>query len=279
MNPAPPSESPAPPVDGDAGAAPVAPPRGGVPRSLVVGIGAVAALALGASGFLWQKVAGMQEQLARQSADAGTAAVEARVMARQSLDQSRDTAARQALADAKISEVALQRTQLEELMQSLSRSRDENLVVDIESALRLAQQQSQLTGSVDPLMAALRSAEQRIGRAGQPRLTPLQRAIGRDIDRIKAATVADLPSLLVKLDELVRLVDELPVANAVGALPPGGRTATPAPAAALPWWEQTLAVVAREVRGLVRSAGSSSRKPRCCRPSSLSCARTSSSSC
>jgi len=64
--------------------------------------------------------------------------------------------------------------------------------------------------------------------------------------------VADLPSLLVKLDELVRLVDELPVANAVGALPPGGRTATPAPAAALPWWEQTLAVVAREVRGLVR---------------------------
>lgn len=252
MNPVSPSEPPAPPVDGDAGAAPVAPPRQGVSRSVAVGIGAVAALAFGASGFLWQKVTGMQEQLARQSADAGTAAVEARVMARQALDQSRDTAARQALADAKISEVALQRTQLEELMQSLSRSRDENLVVDIESALRLAQQQSQLTGSVDPLMAALRSAEQRIGRAGQPRLTPLQRAIGRDIDRIKAATVADLPSLLVKLDELVRLVDELPVANAVGALPPGGRTVTPAPVAALPWWEQTLAVVAREVRGLVR---------------------------
>jgi uroporphyrin-3 C-methyltransferase len=39
--------------------------------------------------------------------------------------------------------VALQRTQLEELMQSLSRSRDETLVVDIESALRFAQQQAQ----------------------------------------------------------------------------------------------------------------------------------------
>ena len=37
--------------------------------------------------------------------------------------------------------VELQRSQLEDLMQSLSRSRDENLVVDIESALQLAQQQ------------------------------------------------------------------------------------------------------------------------------------------
>ena len=35
------------------------------------------------------------------------------------------------VTEARLSEVSLQRTQLEELMQSLSRSRDENLVVDI----------------------------------------------------------------------------------------------------------------------------------------------------
>jgi len=57
-------------------------------------------------------------------------------------------------------------------MQSLSRSRDENLVVDIESSLRLAQQQAQLTGSVEPLLASLKSAELRVARAAQPRLTP-----------------------------------------------------------------------------------------------------------
>jgi uroporphyrin-3 C-methyltransferase len=220
MNPASIPEPAVEPVGGEAGsvlAPPVAGPTG-LARGMVWAIGAVATVALAASGFIWQKVSGMQEQLARQSADAGAASVEARAMARQAMEQTRETAARQALIEARLSEVSLQRTQLEELMQSLSRSRDENLVVDIESALRLAQQQAQLTGSVDPLLAALRSADQRIRRAGQPRLTPLQRAIGRDIDRIKSATLADLPALLVKLDELVRLVDDLPVANAVGCL-------------------------------------------------------------
>ena len=60
-------------------------------------------------------------------------------------------------------------------MQSLSRSRDENLVVDIESALRLAQQQAQLTGSVEPLLAALRSADQRLERAGAAAAGPRAR--------------------------------------------------------------------------------------------------------
>ena len=123
-------------------------------------------------------------------------------------------------------------------MQSLSRSRDENLVVDVESALRLAQQQAQLTGSAEPLLAALRSADQRLQRAAQPRLNPLQRAIVKDTDRIKATTLTDVPQLLLKLDELSRLTDELPVANAMLA---GGaqRLATPAlsrttPASAAP---------------------------------------------
>ena len=55
----------------------------------------------------------------------------------------------------------------------------------------------------------------RLTRAAQPRLNPLQRAIARDIDRIKGASVTDVPALMLKLDELARLVDELPVANAM----------------------------------------------------------------
>ena len=50
-------------------------------------------------------------------------------------------------------------------------------------------------------------------RAAQPRLNPLQRAIAKDTDRIKAASLTDVPVLLLKLDELARLADELPVAN------------------------------------------------------------------
>jgi len=158
-----------------------------------------------------------------------------------------------------VSEVALQRSQLEELIQSLSRSRDENLVVDIESGLRLAQQQTQLTGSLEPLVAALKSASQRIERAAQPRLGPVQRAIERDLDRIARASVTDTAGLLGRMDDLVRQVDDLPTLNAVAQSSAMRRAAgapAAAPAPALPWWQAQLhkgwELVRDEARGLVR---------------------------
>ncbi len=175
----------------------------------------LAAAGFVASAMLWQKLSNIQEELARRSLDSGAQSIEARTLARQAQDSTRELTARLALQETRISEVSLQRSQLEELMQSLSRSRDENLVVDIESALRLAQQQAQLTGSAEPLIAALRSAEQRLQRAAQPRLNPLQRAIAKDTDRIKNASLTDVPVLMLKIDELSRLADDLPLANAM----------------------------------------------------------------
>jgi uroporphyrin-3 C-methyltransferase len=234
-------------------AAPSNPPRSRAQRLLLGTCVLVAAGALVSSALLWQKLSTIQEQLARQSADAGSNAVEARAMARQAQELARDVAARQAVTDTRLSEVALQRAQLEELMQSLSRSRDENLVVDIEAGLRLAQQQAQLTLSAEPLLAALRTADQRLARAGEPRLARVRTAITRDIDRIKAAAVADVPGILVRLDEVARQIDELPLANAVG---PAASRAAPAPArapAASPqWWQQLLHTVRDEARALVR---------------------------
>ena len=234
-----------------AASSPTAPPRR-AGRAAVWVVGAIALASVAGNVLLWQKLSTIQEHLARQSADAGAQAVEARTVARQAQDLARDIAARQAVSDARLSEATLQRTQLEELMQSLSRSRDENLVVDLESALRLAQQQAQLSGSVEPLLAALKTADDRIVRAANPRLTPLQRAIAHDIDRIKAASVTDTPGLLVKLDDLVRQVDELPTLNAL--LPLGtasGATPAPAPAPAV-WWHRGLDVVYQEARKLLR---------------------------
>ena len=180
----------------------------------------IAALALSmlASFYIWRKLTNMQEHLARQSADATNLSVEARGLAKNAQDVAREASARSSLNETRLSEVALQRSQLDELMQSLSRSRDENLVVDVDSALRLAQQQAQLTGSVEPLLAALKTADQRLARAAQPRLNSVRRALTSDTDKIKAAAVTDIPSLLVKLDDISRLVEDLPVLNTVTAV-------------------------------------------------------------
>jgi len=202
-----------------------------ISRKWVLAIGVVGGAALVVSGLLWQKLGTIQEELARRSTDSGTQAIEARTLARAAQDSTRELAARLALQETRISEVSLQRMQLEELMQSLSRSRDENLVVDIESALRLAQQQAQLAGSAEPLIAALKSSEQRLMRAAQPRLNPLQRAIAADTDRIKFASLTDVPVLLIKLDELTRMVDDLPIANAFVANTPTRNGAPAAPVA------------------------------------------------
>jgi uroporphyrin-3 C-methyltransferase len=215
----------------------------------------IAVVALGACVLLWQKVQGMQENLARQSADAVGQSTDAKTSAHQARDLAMETAAKLAVTDAKLTEVSLQRAQVEELIQSLSRSRDENLVVDIEAAVRLAQQQAQLSGSIEPLVSALKMADLRLGRAAQPRLAPLQRAIARDLARVQNTPLSDTPALLLQLDELVLLADELPLANAVGqALPPDTLARKPKEAVG-DWWLRILAVLRDEDGALARQWG------------------------
>ena len=225
----------------------------------------VALAALVSSSLLWQKIGTIQEQLARQSADNGAHAIEARTVARQAQEQVLEASARLTVAETRLSEVALQRHQLEELMQSLSRTRDENLVVDVESAIRVAQQQAQLTGSLEPLVASLKSAQQRIERAAQPRLAPVLRALGRDLERLSSTRVNDTTGLLAQIDELVRQVDDLPVLNAVAQAASARRmnarvqadgSTSAATEEDATWWRNALQrsweVLRDEARGLVR---------------------------
>ncbi len=216
----------------------------------------LAVLALGLGGMLWMKLSSVQELLARQTSDSGVLATEARSLAKQSEELARDNAARLALAEAKITEIQLQRTQLDQLMQNLNRARDENLVADFESALRLAQQQAQLTGSLQPLVAALRTVEQRLGKQVTPRFVALQRAVARDIELLTSATVLDTPGLLVRIDDLMGQIDALPMLNAVGGVAPAVAPAEThsawQKAISSDWWGRVVAGLWEDVKGLVR---------------------------
>lgn len=170
----------------------------------------------GAAWTAWnaqQRVKSLEQELIRRQQDSQGLSTEARVLAKQAQEQSREAAARTTLLETRLAEVALQRSQVEDLIKSLSQSRDENMVVDIDSTLRVAIQQAALTGSADPLMTALQSADDRIARSKQPRLAPIRRAIAKDLDRVRSTRVADLTSLTIKLDEAIRLVDEAPMLN------------------------------------------------------------------
>ncbi|MGE0100407.1 MAG: uroporphyrinogen-III C-methyltransferase [Hydrogenophaga sp.] len=246
LTPPPPAEpavsSPSAPV-----AAPPPPPRVGRGVALLGVTLAVLALVLG--GLLWQKFNLTQQEMARRALESANLASDARRYAEQAEALTQELQARLAVAELRLSEVSLQRSQLEELMLSLSRSRDDNLVQDLESAVRLAQQHAQLTGSAQPLISALQAADQRIARAAQPRLNPVQRAIARDIDRIRGAALADIPALVQQLDELARQIDDWPLLNQVGPGHPvmvpktmarKAAAVAPAPASAPPAVEPAL---------------------------------------
>jgi uroporphyrin-3 C-methyltransferase len=214
-------------------------------------------LAATASWMTWDTRSQLHElerELVRRQQGSADQSAEARVLAKQADEVARDTAAKTALLEGRVAEVALQRSQLDELIQSLSRSRDENAVSDIDAAIRVAMQQSSLTGSAEPLVAALRSADERLARLSQPRLERLRRAIARDLDRVRGVGVPDIGTLLIKLDEVVRMVDELPLVVDAAAAPRTGAEAlqaATAPPAAAP------AAVPRKVAGVAAAGGAS----------------------
>jgi uroporphyrin-3 C-methyltransferase len=158
-----------------------------------------------------QRVQSLEQELQLRQQSSHEQSTEAKLLAGRAQELAGESSAKLALLEARVAESALQRSQVEELMQSLSRSRDENVVADVEAALRVAQQQAAITGSTEPLLTALRQADERLARHNQPRLERVRRAVVRDLDRARALGAADVPSLSIKLDETARLVDELPM--------------------------------------------------------------------
>ena len=178
----------------------------------------IALAALLAAVLLWQRVSDTQRQLARQSADAGNRSVEARTLAQQATDISRENTAQLATLQSRVNDLLAYRAQLDTLVQSAARARDESLAAELEAALRVAQDQAQLTGSTEPLLAALNLAQRRLTRATDPRLAPVTGTVVRDLERVKAASIPDSEGLLTRIDQLLRQVDELPAANGVGGV-------------------------------------------------------------
>lgn len=186
-------------------------------RWIAVGAAVLAALAAAAMALAWntqQRVKSLEVELVKRQQDSGSQATEARTLARQAELTAREAAAKLALLEARVAETSMQRTQLEELIQSLARSRDENVLADVDAALRVAMQQSSITGSAEPLVATLKQADERLARFNQPRLERVRRALAQDLERTRSAGVTDVTVLTIRLDEVIRQVDELPLVSA-----------------------------------------------------------------
>jgi uroporphyrin-3 C-methyltransferase len=246
-------------------AAPALAPQPGSGRWIAGGAAVLAALATAALVLAWnsgQRVKSLESELVKRQQDSGSQATEARTLARQAELTSREAAAKLALLEARVAETSLQRTQIEELIQSLARSRDENVLADLDAAIRVAQQQAAITGSAEPLVLTLKQADERLARFNQPRLERVRRAVAQDLERTRSAGVTDITLLTIRLDEVIRQIDDLPLLSAAerrtGARPAEAASAAPAASASIlgfpigQHWGDFTAAAWREVKSLVR---------------------------
>ena len=267
------TESSAPPSDTPANLALPPPatvaPASALGRWIAVGAALLTALATAAVVLAWntqQRVRSLETELVKRQQGSDTQATEARTLARQAELSAREATAKMSLLEARVAETALQRTQIEELIQSLARSRDENVLADVDAAIRVALQQAAITGSAEPLVLTLKQAEERLARFNQPRLERVRRAVAQDLERTRTAGVTDITVLTIRLDEVIRMVDDLPLlstperrAAARPAMPPMAPASSASASAAATWvssfgdrWGSLGAHLWGEVKGLVR---------------------------
>ena len=196
-----------------------------------VAFGVMSVAAFVSAWHTQQRVKALEQELVKRQQDSQSDATEARVAAKQALDSARDLNGKLGVLDERVAESQMQRSQVEDLIQSLSRSRDENVLADVEASLRVAMQQASLTGSTDPIVTILKQSDERLARYNNPRLERIRRAIARDLDRVRTASAVDVPSLTIRLDEAVRMVDELPLVSTPERATAAGRAAAASAAA------------------------------------------------
>jgi uroporphyrin-3 C-methyltransferase len=197
-----------------------------------VAFGVMSVAAFVSAWHTQQRVKALEQELVKRQQTSQDEATEAKVASKQALDSVRDLNGKVGVLDERVAESQMQRSQVEDLIQSLSRSRDENVLADVEASLRVAMQQASLTGSTDPVVTILKQSDERLARYNNPRLERVRRAIARDLDRVRTASAVDVPSLTIRLDEAVRMVDELPLVSTPERATAAGRAAAASAASA-----------------------------------------------
>ena len=208
--------------------------------------------------FLWQWLAAsrqvntLQQDLARRLAEMEGNNKASQVLAMQAMESGRELAAKLSLLEAKYAEVQNQRASLETLYQELSSSRDEMVLADVEQMLFIAGQQLQLSANVKAALIAMQQADDQLQRMDRVALNNLRQAIARDMDKLRALPNVDLLGINAQLDNLIRTVDSLPLAQDALRTPEESIAATPVLREQGNIWQRLLREMWEEAKSLVR---------------------------
>lgn len=135
--------------------------------------------------------------------DAQTSAKSAKEMAQQSFDKYNEAAGKISFTASQIASLGEQTSRIDALSREIKSIK--TLDGDLFGALEIAELQSQLVGSAEPILFTLKAIDERLQRQGQSSQSPLRRAIAQDMELISSVNAPDILSisntLSILLDE------------------------------------------------------------------------------
>jgi len=167
--------------------------------------------------FLWQwvdakqQITQVQHILAQRLAEFDGSNKANLTLNLQSQELVRELGGKLSLLENKYAESQSQRSALETLYQDLARSRDQMVLAEVEQLLLVAGQQLQLSNNVKAALIAMQQADSRLQHLDRPALSSLRSSINNDIARIRALPDIDISAVNSRLDNLISIVNHLPL--------------------------------------------------------------------
>ena len=206
--------------------------------------------------FVWQwqdghrAISDMQQQLAKRLTEIDGGSKSGQALLAQSQEQMRDLASRVSTLELRYAEAQNQRSALEVLYADLSVSRDESALAEVEQMLLNAGQQLQLSANVKAAIISMQAADARLHRMNRSAFNGLRKSIGKDIDKLRALPSIDIAGVSSELDNLMALVDKLPLSyRQRTTLQPAGEAPPPDSETV---WQGLLREIGSELKQLIR---------------------------
>jgi uroporphyrin-3 C-methyltransferase/uroporphyrinogen III methyltransferase/synthase len=156
--------------------------------------------------------------------------IEAESSVKRFQDQVRDLQQRQGVIDTRIAEAQSLYTQVEKLYRGLIQESADALLAEVESTLMLAAQQLSLAVEPRGALIALEQIETRLARQNDATLAGLRRALGADIERLRAYPATEIAALAMRLDQQVAQIEQWPLTASVAKRERAGSAEPGAPA-------------------------------------------------
>jgi uncharacterized protein HemX len=169
----------------------------------------VVILAAGLGGYWFsQRMDRVETSAARRLQGADQRIVQLEAQTKLYQDELRELGSRASVVESKLSESIGQQAQLEQLYKSMAIESADALLHDMERSVLAAVQQLQF-GGLNTTLLVLGEIDLRLGRLREPSLLAVQRALQRDIERLKAESVHDPIQVAQRLDVMLGQVDAL----------------------------------------------------------------------